>query len=486
MSTEIIEDEVIPYAPFEEALEKYKLPFELHDYQMRAINYLCVGFDRVGLFAEVGCGKTVMATMLGLAWDTQQDYTFVVVVPPILIKSWYRWLTSLQGIGSVLEYLGTPAKRRSLDVAEQKWIIMSMQVFKNDREHLKKQLGRFHLCGIVDEATAIKNTGSDNYKYTRDFFEGHKLMLLTGTPLSNPGDAYAYTKLKTPLIYRSKGHFENIHVAERDFFGNVSKWRELELMQGNFLLNSVRILKEDVLKHLKQPIYTPIVYELDPKHKELYNQLAEEQLLELESGGKIDATSASRLYNCLQQIVVNWDHFTENLKHVSASLDIVDQVCDEVFGGVIDVSSCNTNKLIIFSNYRMTNRKLTQYLSKYGAVAAYSDVTPKQQSLNIDRFLGDPTCRVLIAQPLSAGMGLNLQGVCSDVLFLETPLVPKDFHQAVGRVYREGQTKTPNVRIAIAAGTIQERLHRQLLHKDSLVNKVQIGFQDLKEAIYGR
>jgi SNF2 family DNA or RNA helicase len=113
-------------------------------------------------------------------------------------------------------------------------------------------------------------------------------------------------------------------------------------------------------------------------------------------------------------------------------------------------------------------------------------VSPKQQNLNVDRFLEDPTCRVLIAQPLSAGMGLNLQGVSSDVLFLETPLVPKDFHQAVGRVYREGQTKTPNVRIAIAAGTIQERLHRQLLLKDELVNKVQIGFQNLREAIYGR
>ena len=314
-----MDEEIYLYAPVEDALEKYELPFELHDFQLRAINELCC-CERVGFFAEVGCGKTVMATMLGLAWDTVSDYKFVVIVPPILIKSWYRWLTSLNGVGDVLCYVGTPTKRQALDVKVHKWVIMSMQIFKNDQQILKKKFGNLNLCGIVDEATAIKNTGSDNYKYTRDFFEGHKVMLLTGTPLSTPNDAFAYTKLKTPNVYRSKGQFDNIHIAEKDFFGTVTKWRELEMMQKNFLLQSVRILKEDVLKHLKHPIYTPIVYDLDPKHKDLYDQLAEEQLLELESGGKIDATSASRLFNCLQQIVVNWDHFSEEPKNVSASL----------------------------------------------------------------------------------------------------------------------------------------------------------------------
>lgn len=479
-------DELTLCSNIEAALNKYPLPFRMHDYQIKAINDLAFGCERVGFFAEVGCGKTVMATMLGLAWDVNTEYTFLVVVPPILIKSWYRWLTSLEGVGSVLAYQGTPAKRQALDVRAHKWVIMSMQIFKNDNERLAKLLSGKNLCGIIDEATAIKNSASDNYKKTRDFFEGHRLMLLTGTPLSSPADAFAYTKLKTPIVYRSKGQFENIHVAERDFFGTVTKWREIERMKSNFLLHSVRILKEDVLKHLKHPIYTPIVYDLDSKHKALYDQLAEEQLLELQSGGKIDATAASSLFNKLQQIVVNWDYFSEDPTNVAAGLQIVDQVCEEVFGGVIDLEAINTNKLIVFSNYKMTNRKITQHLAKFGAVAVYSEVNPKQQNENVDRFLEDPTCRVLVAQPLSAGMGLNLQGVSSDVLFLETPLVPKDFHQAVGRVYREGQKKTPNVRIAIAAGTIQERLHRQLLRKDELVNKIQIGFKDLKEAIYGR
>lgn len=99
----------------------------------------------------------------------------------------------------------------------------------------------------------------------------------------------------------------------------------------------------------------------------------------------------------------------------------------------------------------------------------------------------DPACQVLVGQPISAGYGIDgLQAVCSDVLFLETPVRPLHFNQGVGRVYRDGQKTPPTVRIAIAEGTIQPRLHGRLLMQDELVNQVQGGWQDLREAIYGK
>lgn len=461
-------------------LERYPLPFQPHAFQAESVLELAPR-DRAGLYAEVGCGKTVMSTLLALIWGAAEDAVVVVVMPPILLTSWRRWLESVGNLDSILVYKGAPKERAALAVRKAKWILCSMQIFKNDFEHLRRELDGKRLIGIVDEATSIKNVGSDNHRKTMLFFDGQKLMLLTGTPLSTPGDAYAYIKLVSPGIYRSKTQFENIHVEERDFFNNIVKWRNLELMNQNLMLNSIRVLKEDVLKHLHAPVYVPLHYELEAQHLALYRTLAEEQVLLLEQGGKIDATSAPRLYTALQQIVVNWDYFSGDEKVRPAILDVIDNVIEE-----IGLGKEGASKLLIFANYKLTNRKLMTYLKKYNPAVFYSEISPAQQTLHVDRFLNDPECLVAVANPLSAGMGLNFQGICWEVLFVEEPIVPKDFHQAVGRVYRDGQQHVPTVRLAIAEGTIQNRLHANLLAKDALVNRVQRGFQDLREAIHGR
>lgn len=309
------------------------------------------------------------------------------------------------------------------------------------------------------------------------------LMLLTGTPLSQPGDGYAYVKLISPEVYRSQQHFEQLHVGQRDFFDNVVRWENLEFLAENLLLNSMRVYQRDALPFLEEPQYLPIVYELDPAHKALYNQLANELLIETEAGGKIDATVKARLYTYTQQIVVNPGHFSGDPNMRSAAHELIDTVLAEInCADPVDGS-----KIIIFANYRMTNRGLLEYLAPYGAVGCYSEVSQAHQQRNLERFIEDPKCRIMCAHPLSAGYGLDgLEMVCADALFIEEPIVPKDFNQAVGRLVRGKQTRTPRIRIAIAEGTIQVRLHRQLLEKDALVNSVQGGWKDLKDAIYGR
>jgi SNF2 family DNA or RNA helicase len=473
---------------FDELLAYHKCAFELRHDQKEDLEYLAP-FKRVGIFAEVGCGKTAVGTYLALAWD--QDYN-IVLMPPILQRQWERWLKSVKDAGDVMIYRGAPKLREELreELLKYKWIIMTLGIFKNDYVKLGRLFQGKTLTGIVDEAHSVKNVGSDNHKKVRDFFMAGHLQLLTGTPLSAPGDTYAYAKLKSPSVYRSQKQFEDIHVEDRDFFGNITRWRNIQLLKDNLMLQSVRRLSNEVLD-IEQPNYIPITYELDKEHAELYRVLAEEQLLKLPDGGKIDATTAGRLYNALQQIVVNWSYFSGDPDCKSKAFDVIDHVIDE-----IDVANTGlgedgrplASKLIIFTYYKMTSKAVWDYLKgpPFNAVACYSDVTGTQQAANIDAFMSDPNCRVLVAQPTSAGFGLNPQHVCWEVLFLEEPVVPLHFHQGVGRVARDGQLHVPNIRLAIADGTIQQRLHHRLLDKDELVNSVQGGYKDLRDAIYGR
>jgi SNF2 family DNA or RNA helicase len=469
--------------PYETVLQRYTLPFDLYPYQVKTVNELAP-LQMTGHYLAVGVGKTATSTVSALykfeAGDADQA---IVLMPPILLASWERWINSIKG-ASVLRYQGSPSERKKMTL-DKMFILMSYDIFKREYDRFVAELPKERTVLICDEATAIKNIESKNYKAVKEYSEDGQLMLLTGTPLSKILDGYAYVKLIAPWIYRTFAMFKNIHVAEYDFWKTPIRFHKLDLLERNMQVNAVRILKEDVLTELPEITYSPVHYDLSTAHWNLYKRLAEEQLLEYEDGSKLDATEATKLWQSLQQIVMNYGHFSGNPSDVSAGFELIDETMEQLLGTDESKGRDVPGKLIIFTNYKMTSRNVLAYTQKYGSVAVYGEVSAKQQQANIDRFMSDPTCRVLVAQVQSAGYGLNLQGVCSDVLFLEAPLSPIQFEQAVGRVYRNGQKNKVHIRVGIAQGTIQVHLCNLLMKKDSLVNRVIRNFQDIRVALYG-
>ena len=430
------------------------------------------------IFFTGNCGKTATSIVIVLhKFLTGEATHALVLMPPILIDGWARTIREIPGL-SALEYRGTPAQRKKLAIGSTDFTLMSYDIFKRDFDRIEACLYNHSVVTIADEATALKNIASQNHKKFIEFTSGKPRMLLTGTPLSNPMDGYAYCKMVAPGIYRNKRQFENIHVAARDFmFGNVLEWQHLDLLAENMKVNAARVLRQDVIDDLPEVTYTPIPYRLEGAHYRLYKQLAEEQLLVLSDGGKIDATQSTALYNALQQIVVNYDHFADDPKKRSASFDLIDTVMEELEG----------KKLIVAANYRMSNNKIFKHLQKYNPRIIYGGNTAKQNSDAVTDFKEDSTVQVLVMQPTSGGYGIDgLQQVCNDVLFIESPIVPRDFHQLVARVHRNGQKQRVNIRIAYALDTIQVHLHGRLLDKDELINTLVRGPEDLRKALYGQ
>ena len=374
-----------------EELSVYKdsLPFKLHDWQWDDI-LAAQAFDRAALFLPVGSGKTVIATLTALGWN---DPHVVVLLPPILITQWVKWLNSIPNSGGALAYKGTPKQRHDLPVENYKWLVMSMDIFKIDFELLNSYFMNKVVTTIVDEAQALKNSSSKNFKLVQKFSIVGKLLMATGTELNNPGDAYGYIKLKTPAAYRSAAHFHNLHVAEVDFFNKPTKWQDLELIAHNLYLQSAKRTKEEVHAHLPKATYMPIEYDLAPAHLKLYNKLVDEMLLELPTGAKIDATTASALYNKSQQIICNWNDFAGTTDQVPAAFDIIDQVLDET-----DHGKPGASKLIIWTWFVKTTEAALAHCNKRfpgAAVAAYSKADSQK---SVARFLEDPTCTILVAQ----------------------------------------------------------------------------------------
>jgi SNF2 family DNA or RNA helicase len=302
--------------------------------------------------------------------------------------------------------------------------------------------------------------------------------MLTGTPISKPTDAYAYVKLNTPELYRSYAHFEALHVLERDYFKAPTKFGNLDILKKNLELRSIKRTKEELHGYNLTPLYPDTTYELSTPHIRLYRKLVEDQLLLYGDGTKIDATSVTKLMHAVQQIVVNYDHFANDPTCRSMAYDLIDEVIEET-----QCADEGRSKLIIWTKYKMTSRSVLAYLNKrMPTVAAYSEV---DSETSVKRFLEDPRVRVLVGQYQSCGAGLNPQGVCSEALFLELETTPLLITQAVGRIDRVGQRHKPTVRFAVAKGTVQERLLRNLLKNDDLVNKVVPTVKGLRDLLLG-
>lgn len=467
-------------ADYEEMEYEFILPFRARPFQAEAFSNLAP-LQSSALYHEPGLGKTFTSTLVALFKMLHEgSQGCIVVMPPILLVGWARALATIRRRDGtpldVVIFAGTPTKRKAIQLQGHDFVLMSIQIFKQDFERIEREVGRLDLHLIVDEATSIKSIDTANYKSVRDFAAGNSLQLLTGTPLNKPTDAYAYIKLIAPNVYRNYAQFERLHVAEYDFFGRPEAYANLDMLRENLLVNADRRLKEEVLTDLPPVVISPAEYALDPAHLKLYRKLAEEQLLLLPDGSKIDATTASKLVHNLGQIVCNWERFDPEKGKPARSFELVQQYLDELGSG----------KLVVFAMYKMTNARIVEHFKHVNAVGVWGDVTPKEKQKNLDKFMNDPECRLITLQHVSAGLGIDgLQHVCSNLFYFEPPITPALLDQTLSRLYRSGQRFSVNVRIGMAEGTCQVRTVKALVENKELVDYLQGTATDLRAAIYG-
>lgn len=467
--------------PYEAVREEFEFPFDLYPFQIEEVNELC-SFNRVGFYWRPGAGKTAGSTYFALYHTlTSGIRHWLVPMPPILCHQWGRWLSKVRDKRTGLPvtytvYEGPPAKRLKLNLDVQ-FVLTSYGLLKNDAEHFEAFYTRRRMGVVIDEGHAIKNIASENHKVVRRLAADRPLAVLTGTPLTKPIDAYAYVKLIAPHVYKNLHQFELLHVKETDQYGTVVQWNNLDLLAKNMKIQTSRITREVLKDQLPPVTFSTMHYDLDPAHLKLYNRIADEKLVEFEDGREINAISTQALYSALQQMVINWGFFEDDETREPAAIKLIEEVLDELGPDA---------KLAVVANFVRSNTYLLDKLKKYHAVAIYGLIPPAGKQAAIKRFIDDPICRIIILQPSSAGFGVDgLQHVCSDMLILEAPTTAPPFEQVCLRLDRDGQKDPVHCRIGIARKTVQVRMFHNLLDNDAMINSVQGGYKDLRDAIHG-
>lgn len=464
-------------------MQHYELPFKLYDFQAETLEE-AANKEFFGYYFDPGMGKTISAVLHALHLrQTRGVKHWIVLVPPVVIPSFVRGIKLVSDKNGqplqALPYFGTPKQRQELRSRfdQYPFIVMSWDIFKMDYDEIHEFFQHNPVGIIADEAQRQKNIKTKSHKAVFMASRYCPVLLLSGSPTTVPEDAYAYMRFTNPRAYPTFNNMLRKHVVLGDDpYGRDKTYKDLHILKQNFHVNAKRLYKRDYLKDLPPITYTPIFYDLDPKHLALYRRIADEKLVELESGGMVDGTTPSRLFQMLQQIIVNYGVFAEDDKLESAALKVVEDVLDEI----------GQEKLVVSCSYRRSNELVCRKFQQHNPVSLMGGLSSQQRDVLIQKFVKDKSCRLMVIHPKAAGEGVDgLQHVCSEMLFLECPTTAPVFYQVASRLERGGQTRPVNCRIAVAQGTLQMRHHRALLNNDEMIARIEGGTQDLRAAIYG-
>lgn len=464
MIPEIIAD----YPDLVRIYSNFILPFDPLDYQIpvfeRAKN------DRKhGLWLGTGLGKTFLATLLGLHCSLVEDAeTLLFIVPAPIVTQWAIWLNRIKTIDGdaleVLAYQGNYRKRDKMSFNAD-CVVMSHNVFRDDYDRIANKWEKSeNVVMIYDEAhMGLRRIGNAIYEGVEELAKNKRLYMLTATPISNPDDAYGIIKQLDPTIYSRQKVFERMHAGDRDFYDRVTEWFDLDTMHDNLYKHATKLEASEV-RNFPKAKYVDVVYDLLPSHKKVYDDLIRKKLLELDDGRVLSGLEAAQMFHLAQQFVVAPAKL--NVARINTNLF---NICKTIFME-------DSSKMLVFSKYRNSNEMLLEMFNKAGipAVGYWGVHSDKQKEEAKRQFINNDDVGVCVGNPASLGVGVDgLQYVCHRELFVEMPVVGRDFYQAVGRVNeRTGQTEKCIIKCLLARGTIQQYIFDSLMKKDDIVSQV--------------
>lgn len=432
---------------------------------------------RCGIYSEPGVGKTLPMQAHGIylcALGNKSIYT----MPPILVKQFIASLKdNFQGIENHLKiaaFVGQPHKREELLT---KWLVegapdilcMSYQMYITYQYVLRTEHG--YANTFVDEATVVKNPNSRMHLAVEQFANaGNGLVLVTGTPIeTNVEDCYGMISLVSPGRYANRYEFDDYHcVKEEIYVGEgrtaykITGYLNLDLLHESLMLHGRRVLKSDV-SDLPPRIISEYLVDLSRKHQDLYCQIVEDRMLELKDDTLIDMTTAQAMYQATQQVLINPEKYGATLKS-NELLDTLDAIIESLDG----------QKILVYVWFNDSVTKLLERYKHLNPVALNGKVTGAKREQNKQKFIQDSSCKMLISNPKSGGVGVDgLQHVCSHVVYAEVCPLIGTFQQSIDRLHRTGQkSDTVNVYVLVANNTIAVELRNRLVLKDENQEKV--------------
>ena len=295
---------------------------ELKNYQLKGMNWLVDLYDQGinGILAdEMGLGKTVQAlAMLSYVAEKYNIWgPFLVITPASTLHNWQQEIARFVPSFKVVPYWGSPQERKILrHFWDQKYlhtrdasfhvVITSYQLVITDYKYFNRIKWQYV---VLDEAQAIKSSGSIRWKMLLEFKCRNRL-LLSGTPIQNSmAELWALLHFVMPTLFDSHDEFQDWFSKDIESSAEGSKGQidEEQMSRLHMILKPfmLRRIKKDVENELSDKLevllYCPLTIRQKLLYRGLKGKIKIEELLAGLGSQSQNSTIATSLMNLVMQ-----------------------------------------------------------------------------------------------------------------------------------------------------------------------------------------
>lgn len=320
---------------------------------------------------------------------------------------------------------------------------------------------------MFDEIHKLRNTKSNRLKKivkaTWDFLDGYpeaKIIGLSGSPIMNyPDDLYG------PLATCFPDKYPRKMASLRDFLRHYMLYsvgrfgpyaystRNTPQLKDEIAPLMLRRTKKEVLPFLPEKYYQRPELEMKDDQRRVYNQMASELQILLDTGEPLWSPSVLSTLTRLRQI--NLDPKILGVSSSSAKTEYL-----------YDLIESTDEKIVIFSCFERYIYLLSEILKVWGKSCAVvtGQVPVEKRAKEVERFQEDDNCKIFLGTMQCAGEGITLTAASTVVLadrWWNEPVCT----QAIDRLHRIGQHSPVHVIIPLVTKSIDQILDDILQRK---------------------
>lgn len=489
----------------------------LSPYQEAALAF-ALGNDGAGLFMEQGTGKTPIGTnaicVIGdrLRATEGRACRALILCPAQVRGNWKREIAKFATTKGLVQVVKGGKQKRATDIIRQIAAlspesgynfgasIVSYDTAANDAKFLSSI--DWDIV-VADESHRFKWHLSKRWQTLKNVLEkAHRSLIMTGTPFGNTL-MDLYTQLEA--VYPGGSGFSSFK-AFRQFYGRYEQrgqtatggaievlvgYSNIPLLQERLTRLAFSITKKEAGLQLPDKQTGVIEVELSPKQVKAYKALADQMLAELDDDDASTVTVTHHLTKLLRLAQVTSNHTMPDEAERPVTIDpkenpkvkaLMDYLEDALEWRYDDDGKKipGRNKIVVSAHFKYDFQVISEALTKAGIkhVTYFGDTKMNDRDAIVDAYNNDPEIRVLIANPASAGEGLNLLGYdkenpdatdtySSEMIFYSVDWSFIKRSQMEDRVHRRGMRSPVKVTDLMVPGSIDETIREAVQSKKS-------------------
>lgn len=389
------------------------------------------GLNKIGLFLDMGLGKTLIACEL-FKREILGNETILIVCKKSIIDNWSKFLFSQYGKESII------LNKQNVHELEGNVILTNYELLWRRPEIIK--VAGINL--ILDEAQYIKNRNTQIGKFIGKLCY-NRIILLSGTPTGGKYDdlynlffllgyeiKYKTFTTQYCVYERIEGSFRKKAVA----YKNIDRLKDKVKDKAIFLkTNEVLELPEQTENFIEVNITC------------FYQEFKKDKITDI---------------NGLEFVGDNQSKFMIYKLYLAGAYNIYKN------NALKDLLGSTNDRIIIFYNFHVELEKIVEIMLEMDKIFCVLN----GEYHNLETFENNENC-VLISQYQAGAVGHNFQ-YCNLMLFYSLPWSYSLYSQAKKRIHRLGQKKGCFYYYLIAKGTIDEDIYYCLKNKNDYDTKI--------------